>query len=254
MNIKTVGIITLILVLAGFGYWIYSQYQDYQKLKLDKQITEQNNQALKDSNNVKSNKITILTTFVFDLKFLHQKDLLKNIALESRISILIDSLKIRGQAVTVVSDSGDTVKFFGKQGIALFDGFTFLNRNTKISNYSLSLNFPDPILVKSYLFEEDATKLWKIKTESLTEGIKVLGISTLDEETFNRLQKYKQFDESSPSSFGLNLSGSKENVYIGTIFNVYHGWYVDLNYRLNNKETHNEWFDKMFLGLHLFLF
>jgi len=254
MNIKTIGIIVLILTLVGFGYWIYSQYQDYQKLKLEKQITEQNNQALKDSNTVKADKITTLAAFIRNLKSTHQKDSLKNIALESKISILIDSLKIKGQAVTAISDSGDTVKFAGKQGITLFEGFTFLNRNTKVSNYSLSLNFPDPVLVKSYLFEEDATKLWKIRTESLIPGIKVFGTSTLDEETFNRLQKYQQSNELSPSSFGLSLLGSKENVYAGTIFNVYQGWYINLNYRLNNKEANNEWFDRMLLGLHLFLF
>ena len=238
------------LAVAAFGYWVYHLYQDNQKLKVENGVKTQNELALRDSVTVMAGKVTTLTSFVANLNAEKTKLKNENIAMRSYTQSLIDSIHAMGSGQSFVSDSGITVKFSGSKSIARFEGFTLYNLYSKSSVYSLDLAFL-PIDVKAELYEDEKDHLWKYRTTSLTEGVKVKGTSTLDEATYMRLQKYKPAVP--PKNFGFNLQTlAFKDLYAGLTARIYQQYWINVDYRIVNSAI--KWSDNLQFGAHYFLF
>ena len=223
---KTYLYLGLAVLLIAFGSWVYALYTDNQRLELEKATLTQNQLALQDSLSAEADSLTILTASVRNLNVdVKDKDA-AYVALRSKYDVAIQAINSQGHAITVVSDSTDTTKFNGKQGIVSFAGFTTVNHKTQLSSYSLSLAF-DVINAGSELVEMDG--IWKIKTYSLTDGVDVLGYSSIDDATFAKLRGVQIVPQTtfwSHIHFGIGISTS----YIGDKFVIFpavsliYGW------------------------------
>jgi len=106
-------------------------------------------------------------------------------AVASNLQIIVDSLKNSGASVASSGeDSAGTyfqVAFAGHRGILNYDGYTRYYDKDR-SFHSLTAWF-DSILVSSRLFQ-DTDRIWKIRTESHTPGVKLRATSTIDSTIF----------------------------------------------------------------------
>lgn len=240
-----------IAILALFGASkIFALWQDYQALKFAHETTLQNQAALEDSLTVAAGKETVLASQVRDLKSENQDLKGKNVALQIKNKALLDSLHSQGDAdSTILTDSTAKVTFKGKEKFAHFSGWTLADlRDSSRSKWSLNMWFDD-IDTRTVLFQ-DTDELWKLKSISLTEGVRVKGISTLDDDTFAALQKYSP--PIPPKNFGLNLQANTENIWGGVIFRFDERWYLNANYRIVN--TQPKLIDNVLIGVSYFLF
>lgn len=247
MKYVYIGIAILVLLA---GAWVYSLWLDYQSLKYEHEITLQNSQALKDSLEVAAGTVAVITAQVRDLKTENQDLKGKNVALQIKNKLILDSLHAQGTAdSTIITDSTATVKFKGKQKFANFSGWTLADlKDSSKSLWDLSLAF-DEIDTKHVLFK-DTDGLWKMKSISLTDGARVKGISAIDDDTFNALQKYSP--PVPPKNFGLHLQASTADIWGGIVIRYNERWYVNLNYRFVNAKP--QWSDNAMIGLSYFLF
>jgi len=246
--LKTYFYIGLAIVILLSGSWIYSLWQDYQALRFEHQIILQNQQAYKDSLTVIAGKETILVSQVQDLTSENQGLKEEKAALIIKVSILIDSIKNSGGSTAIITDSSVRVTFTGKKSIVNFTGWTLANLIIPDSSkWDLSLFF-DPVETKAVLYKDD--ELWKLKTISLTEGIRVKGISILDDDTFAALQKYEPPVQS--KNLGFNVQANTRDIWGGLIIKYNNQWYFNANYRIVNQQP--KWIDNALVGVSYFLF
>lgn len=249
MSIKTYLYLILSgLLILGLGLG-YKLYLENQALKIKNQIEVQNRAALEDSLKIQAGKMTEITSFVKNLQTDLSKAKKQNIALQINNQMLIDSIQIlKRNAHTESTDSTITVSFDGTEKIVKFDGWTMTNLKSMTSEWGLNMNFL-PIDTRSELFQEN--EIWKIRTISLTDGVMVKGISTIDEKTFMALQKYAP--PISPKNIGVtvHLQGFKE-IYLGLTTRINREWLVDIGYRMSNKSS--IWNENILIGGHYFIF
>jgi len=249
MNLKQYLYLGLAVIVAAFSIWAYGQWKDYQALKFEHQMTLQNAQAFKDSANIQAAKVTILASQVHDLAA-ENKDLKgKIVALQIDNQALIAQINAHGTGTATVTDTTIKVAFKDSIGIVHYNGETQYNLKTKESTYYLFASF-EPINTKTVLFKDPVDGLWKLKSISLTEGITVKGISTLDDDTFAALQKYTP--PTPPKTFGLNVQFGTTDFYGGIIFRFSDRWYLNLNYKVVNQQP--KWIDNTLIGVSYFVF
>jgi len=249
-SIKTYLIAIVVIALFAFGAWVYHLYQENQRLQFDNDVKTQNEQAYKDSVNILAGKVTTLTSFVANLNDENTKLKNENIALKSNTEILIDSIKAIGEGHVTIRDSIITVEFDGSKSFVRYAGWTEYDLKAKSNRWSLGMEF-DPIEIKAELYEDEITQKWMYRTTSLTEGVKLKGISTLDEATFMRLQKYKP--EQLPKNFGINLQTlAIKDFYVGITTRFYQQYWFNINYKINNSA--DKWQDNLMFGVHYFVF
>jgi len=249
---KTVQIVLAVIVIVALAYgawWSYGLYQQYQELLYQHSKTTQNEAALKDSLAVQADSLVQYAVFVRQLE--SENELLqgKNVALSSRIGVLVDEIEVlREEGIVEITDSTIVVMFEGERGIVYYAGRTEGNYFTGEGTHSISFRFK-PIDVGSELFE-DELGVWKIMTWSLTPGVKVKGVAVLDEDTYKAIQKY-----SKPEGFkniGLGFTLNREWVYGGVAYR-WGNWDARLEMKLNPKEN-EDWWRSMQGGIYYFLF
>ena len=250
-NLKTGFYIGLALIVLFVAKWAYGVWTDYQTLQHEHQMSLQNQQALSDSLNVLASRETVIASKIEDLAL--KKDTLqhKNTILEIKTKLLLDSLKKQGKANnTLATDSTVKVTFSSKELFVNFNGWTLANlRDTSLSTWGLEMKFDD-IDTRADLFQDPIDKLWKLHTISLMPGVQLKGISTLDEKTYDMLQKYKA--PQPPKSLGLNLQFNTKDCWGGIILRYNEQWYLNANYRVVNALP--RWTDNLLLGISYFLF
>ena len=208
---KWFWIISLMLVVSYFAYNLYTENQ---QLKFESAKSKQNELAYLDSLNKAKDSIQVIASYVADLnqKVLNTSTENKKVnneihALKAKYEIAIDSINILNKKTKgyIIGDSV-IVPFEGKQIIATYTGNTLMNIKTKESTYSLKILFDD-IDTRSELFLDESDNMWKMRTISMTPGIKLRGISILDENVFRKI-----------SGIGVNKSDKEKIFGIGGIF------------------------------------
>lgn len=248
MTIKQYLYLFLAALAIGVGYKAYDVWNEYQALKVEHQILQQNELALKDSISMQAAKMVEITSYVKNLETKYDKVNKQYTAVKIENSALIDTIKIlKKKTESTFTDSSVTVAFEGKEKIVYYKGSTLSNLKTKTSIYNLVLSF-DTVKTSSFLFR-DENQIWKIRSVSQTDGVNVLGISTIDDGTFNALQKYSP--PVPPKNLGIGLQFNMNDLYGTIIFRVDSRFYLGGGYKLNDQK---ELKDNVMLNIHYMLF
>ena len=143
-------------------------------------------------------------------------------------------MKIAGNGYVKIKDSMILIPFNGKFKIANYSGWTRYNLINSKYEYELDLAFDTINLNSKLILDND--NLWKIITTSLTDGVAVKGISYLDTETFEKLQKPIKLE--SVNSFGIGIFSASDRLYGLLNFDIFKNDYsVLIGYSILKYET-----------------
>jgi hypothetical protein len=215
-------------MLIVIGSWVYNLYQENKALKLHAKESAQNIQALRDSVNQVRGQLVEATAFVRNLNVDNSKLKGKYVALEAKFASYIDSVSDSGSSAPVVTDTTITISFQGSKSIADYFGRTVYETKNKTSDWELEIRFR-PIETMVKLFQEN--NLWKYSVESRTPGVTVMGTGTIDENTYERLQKYAPPEPMNRYMVGLAL-GQHGGPEIGYRANQ---WNFTVHYDMFNR-------------------
>jgi hypothetical protein len=251
----------IILIAISMLSTIWYLYKQNQSLKFEQAKSEQNAAAIKDILYKTRDSLQTMAVSVENLNLKNglladENNKVKNQyrALRARYDIAIDSINIlRGLAYGhMQGDSLAIVTFNGKKSIATYDGETEMNIKTKFSqlNY-LNLSF-ETIDVRSELYLDEVDNIWKMRTISMTPGIKLRGISTLDDETFKKIKGVT--DDNNTQWFGVGgMFGT--NLFAPGIQIKPSRWEFGAHYiLLDNTKVLNKWYDRVIISVHYFPF
>jgi hypothetical protein len=230
-----------------------------QEIIINKAIHAQNVEFLKDSINKLVDSIQVTTVKIVDLNN-ENNDLIKeNKILITKYKLILDSLKLSNTTSVVFNEDsiGKYViaSFSGKKSIVNFDGYTktYLTPLATKSTYVLNLSF-DPIYTNSELLFNDTTKLFYIKTTSLTEGVKLIGYSVLDSSSYYYLYTHNISKENVNNNIFIGGSISRDELHAGIMLKI-PNWILLFNYRFFDKYNSSEiWYNRVQLGLYYNLF
>lgn len=244
----------VILLIVGLSIFGYIQYTQVQELKFEKTVLTQNELALRDSLTKTKDSIQTTVSYVRDLNDKYTKLQKKYIILQANYSTAIDTIKILKEGIAQMkNDSVAVIPLNGKQGIASYNGQTEFNILSKRYRTTLDLAFDD-ILGASEVFLDKTDELWKIRMYSKTPGVKVIGYSTIDE---NTLREIKGVEKPCPPQYYFAVGGllSKNQIYGGVMLKP-SNWMVGLNYKIfdKNKLPNEDWASKLLITLHYYLF
>jgi hypothetical protein len=244
------------LVAIALGIWVYSLYAKNQELEAERRALEQNAAFTADSLSKKVDSLQTIAVKVDNLQNESKEWKNKYVAVSSRYQIALDSVKVYralAHGVTVVGDSIGTVPFDTTAGIAHIVGETTVNTKSKVGTYSLSIGFL-PAEAKSVLFFDEKDKLWKMETISLSPGLKLRGLTTVDDETYRKISGLNQLQTKTPSTLGVGGLVATDRVYGGLIF-APSQWSFSVHYKLFDKQdiTNEAWSDKLMIGVHYFI-
>jgi hypothetical protein len=184
MKSFTKHILLLVLFLFIVIFFLTKLYTNAKKeIKKLESIKIQNEQYYNDIINAKEDSIFVLSGRVKELNF--EKNYIEDYYTTQLIyyKIKIDSFSSAGPTTDTSRDSTTiTVNFSGKKNIVSYNGFTRYFTHTNSGTHFIDFYF-DPIYLRSTLFE-DQNGIWKIKTESLTPGIKVKTDYSIDSSFF----------------------------------------------------------------------
>lgn len=250
----------IILLILGFGYWTYNLYAENQRLKYEKAKTEQNVQAEKD---LLTKARDSLQTMAASVENLNQKNgtladennKTKNEyrALKARYDIAIANINAGGVGKTACTDSVDTVKFSGKKDIASFSGQTITQLKTCTSTWNLDISF-DAIDVRSQLYFDETDNLWKMKTISMSPGVTLRGISTIDEETFKKMKGVPNSGDGNSQVLGIGMFVNKHFIAPGFMIKPSR-WMFGAHYIISSDvNIYNTVYDRLTISIHWFPF
>jgi len=257
---KVTWIVLAGILLSAVGMYGYNLYRENQELKFQKQIVEQNSLALEDSLTKARDSVQTMTAFVGNLNSKNgqlekDKDFWegKYRATKTDLDIAIATIQDSGEAhFSLVGDSA-IVEFEGKQGIASYEGKTILNLNTVATDYAINITFDD-IAVVSELFK-DVDGMWKTRTTSLTPGIVLRGISTVDDNTLRKLSGVEDRKEEN-HYFGIGLAMNVNYLEAGIRIKP-NRWMFGVDYKIADKlkyEDESSWLDKLRIAVFYFPF
>jgi hypothetical protein len=250
-----------IIVIAMLGF-IYQLYTENQRLKYEKAKTEQNIAAANDALDKTRDSIKILASSVENLNLKNgnlaeENKKIKNEyrALKMKYDILIVAIDTmgRGNYTSCENDTAE-VKFSGKKDIAYYSISTKVFLKTCTSTYDFKLVF-DPIDVRSELFLDELDSHWKMRTTSMSPGVILRGISSIDEQTFKKLQGVSPPDSNIRSQvFGIGgMFGSQ--FVAGGIQIKPNAWEFGMHYVFyDNTKLLTNWYDKLVISVHYFPF
>jgi hypothetical protein len=249
---KWTWIVVGLIAIVAYGYSLYNQNQEL-LLEIDKR--KQNEAALYDEWTKSKDSVQTLTVRVGNLN----KDSISSndeyIALKTKYQIALTTIEILDRPADTIVVSGDsvTVPFSGKEGIASYVGSTTANIKTKTGVVSLKLSFSD-IETTSELFLDETDNLWKIRTVSLSPGVKLRGLSTIDDDTFRKIRGTPESEDSSLRTLALGGSVNNEQLFAGIVVSP-GNWSVIINYKLFDKrQIENElWYDKLQIGVYKYI-
>lgn len=241
-----------IALVVGSFYYLYSENR---RLEAEKRELQQNTAFVADSLSKMKDSVQTLAVKVGNLQNESKTWKDKYIAVNTRYQISLDTIKVLKQKVDSIKVVGDTVTvpFDGTQGIASYKGQTEANIRTKQGTHSIQISFAD-IETQSALFFDEKDKLWKIRTLSLSPGVKLRGISTVDEETFRRISSLPLVDKPAPSTFGVGGLFTSDRVYGGLTL-APSRWSFGVYYKIFEKQNlqTQSWSDKILVGITYFL-
>lgn len=245
------------LAILAVGITMYSLYTQNQNLKAEKMKLNQNITAYADSVNKQRDTIQTIAASVQNLN--KEKDTWKDkyVAVQNKYDISIGTINVLNdklQHVNVIGDSIVQVPFSGKEGIASYSGQTSGNVKSQMGKLdSIRIAF-DPIDIRSMLFFNDVTKLWEIRTISMTPGVTLRGYSAIDEETFRKLQGVPQLQTVTPHTFAVGGLAAYDRLYGGIILNPSQ-WAFSLHYKIfdRNAVANESWSNKIMIGVHYFI-
>ena len=255
---KWTWIILLFIIAVSWGY---SFYKDYQNLRAEHQVVRQNLQASNDSLMKVRDTVQVLTIFVSDLNSKNsdleeqyrKKDSEYRI-LYNRYDIAIDRIRILNQiAQTICTDSTLKSIFAGKHLIGTYSGEVLFNKDSCSSTVSLDVEF-DPIDVRSEVIFDDKDSLWKVRTISKTLGVKLRGITTIDNKTLRQISGIKSID---PYNDFLGVGVLINPNYIDASLKVKpSNWMFEVNYKVGDKLIYDEnsWMNNLSAGVTYFIF
>ena len=203
-------VVTVLLCVASFI--MYSMYQD---AVYEKQLSEQNLEATNDSLQqtfAAYNKLAVRVTNLgtgLSLASDSIKALKKSyVALRTDYLLAVDSVHALGAASAIATPESLTVKFSGEQGIDNFKGNTVYKPETGQSSYTLDISH-DTISASSTLEKIDA--FWYTIVTSNTPGVVIKSVTKLDDDVYEKLQKYSPAVP--PSIFGIGGFGTGNSIY-----------------------------------------
>jgi uncharacterized membrane protein len=241
----------IILIAIVLGIWVYNLYQENQRLQFQNDVHRQNEQALKDSLDRHKDSIQVLAAKVADLNNESSDWKNKYVAIKTKYEIAIDSLIDHGDGITETTDSTARVVFAGSRGIATYSGWTLANVKTKESSWDIGITFAD-ILAQSEIFRDKTDDLWKIKTTSMTSGVKLRGLTTIDESILRQIRTIP--GEESNSRFAIGTEVQRDRVY-GGLFIRPSNWMFGIQYMLyDNSSKEYQWNDRVKISIYYFLF
>ena len=217
--LESKGFVIMMFIACAFCIvmLLYSRYHLVDSVAQEHHMRVQNEAALQAQLTQKADSLQNLATLVQDLnkqRTTSQKKAGYWQLTASTLQTQLDSVQASGGAVAsaeAIVDSLGTyyrVTFRGKQGITSYDGSTrYYIAPTLRSDYVLYLSF-DPINTSSE-FYRDTDQLWKIKTTSLTPGVKLETTSIVDSTLFSQASggSSKAAEQTVPS-FGFRLKGN----------------------------------------------
>jgi len=241
-------------IVAGVIY-VNGVIQDNRALRAENETRRQNQIAVQDSLNNMMDSVQVLVVSVRSLQSDATEWKGKYIAVSALYQISIDTIKVLRQFAhsQIIGDSVGIVSFDGTQGIASYNGRTEINMRSGESNYSLALAFGE-IDARASLYYDETDKLWKMQTVSLSPGIKLRGISTVDDEIFRKMQGLKQINDKKPSTIAIGGIVAPDRVYGGIVI-APSQWMFSIEYKLFDKvgTTNESWSDKIAIGVHYFI-
>lgn len=215
-TVKTVIFVLLVFVAIWYGL---SHINDLtRQLEDQKAITNQNSVAYEQLLKQKADSIQDMAVIVSSLndsisKEQRKKGFWRGIA--SDLQLKVDSIRSSGTATTALyrDSSGEYLQtdFNGKKGILTYSGWTKHYVLPLDTSFHLLTAVFDDIEVQSELYY-DVDDLWKIRTVSRTEGVKLKTSHTIDSTIFVGLRRTLEGNTVTRgedyTSFGIRLKGN----------------------------------------------
>ena len=243
MNFKLIGFIVFALAIVlsiTFGILFFHERTSHAN---DNQLNTQKYTGLQDQLTQKAESLSILAVQVGDLNIQKDKEVNRKgywMAVAGEYKEALDSVfkSGTGEAIALEDSVGKyfKVSFGGKENFVSYLGETkYYPLPSAHSTYWLSLNF-DTIDVVSNLYR-DTDKLWKIKSESRTAGVKLKSYYAIDSTVFAHLISSTSLPIPSPSTdWGLLASLSASHILPQTIDGAVGGYYDGIQFKYFVKE------------------
>jgi len=258
MDVRAWAAILLVAAVL-IGLHFYNKSQELANALIIQKATQvQNETALRDSLTKSAQVVQTMTARVANLQTDSTRLRKEGRVLVSTYKSYIDSIRRSGSTTVVFEkDSlGEFVKasFSGKEYIATYHGYTktyITPLSTEfVSTYQLSLDF-DVIQTQSELLRNDSTGVFFIRTTSLTEGIVLIGYSTIDSSAFPALYGSGKIQAgSSGGSFFVGGMINQDMVQLGFAVKSTN-WLFVLNYKVFEKllsQANQAWYERLQLG------
>jgi len=255
-------LIIILFVAIGLGVHFYIQAENLQnQLTIQTATYTQNNAALEDSLHKFADSIQTMAVKIANLNSDTTKLHKENRILATKYRLFVDSIRVSDTAIVVFEEDslGKYVKasFEGKKSIATYRGYTktYLTPLSTTPVYQLDIDF-DVIQARSEFLRNDSSGLFYIRTTSLTEGVKLIGYTTLDSVAFPYLYGMKRDPlVINGGRFFVGGTVNREMVTLGIGIKP-SDWLFFINYKVFEKLTINNqaWYDQIQLGAYYTLF
>jgi len=210
---RTYVIVGIIVVLALTSFFAIREVLALmEEVETTTAMVNQNKAAYEDQLNQQADSIQTLAVAVEDLNSeakRSKEDRDKYFALSSSYKSKLDSIQVSGSGIVgLESDSlgqYGKVTFSGRKLFAYYSGWTKYYIGSGRYFWDLSLGF-DTLETYSDLIQEN--DLWKIRTVSLTPGVKIMTRHAIDSTLFVGLRSAQPKDDDRIPSFGLRLKGN----------------------------------------------
>jgi hypothetical protein len=249
--------------VLGLGAALYLSLQANQQLKINAEVAHalstQNETALQDSLHRVAATVQTMAVRVSDLNTENATLRKEYKVLSTKYTVLVASVRDSGTAV--VADGVDStgaykqVTFGGRQSIARYTGFTRAYITPmSTGKWFMQIEF-DTVRTASDLVFDKGSKLFQIRTTSLTPGVTLLGYTTLDSLAYPILYRSEAPSVTPVGWFYVGGNVSHDFVALGVAVRA-KDWLILLNYQFFNRILieSQPWYDRVQVGVYYSLF
>jgi hypothetical protein len=244
MNLKLIGfgiVISILALAIIFGYLYFDERKAHAD---DNQLNTQKYAGLQDQLTQKAESIQVLAVQVGDLNLQKNKEVNRKgywMAIAANYKEALDSIFKTGTGTALAEEDSQgkyfKVAFGGRENFVAYSGETkYYPLPSAHSTYQLSLNF-DTLDIVSTLYR-DTDKLWKIKSESKTSGVKLKSYYTLDSTVFAHMISGTALPIPDPATdWGIIATLAASHILPHTIDGAVGGYYggVSAKYFIQEK-------------------
>jgi hypothetical protein len=253
----------LVVVVLGLSAALYLSLQESQRLRNEAEIAQaksaQNAAALQDSLSKQAATFQSMAVRVANLNDSVTVARREYKILSTKYILLVASVRDSGSGIVVDGkDSTGTYKqvsFSGHWYIARYSGFTRAYITPmSTGKWFLQVDF-DTVRTQSDLLFDKASKLFYIRTTSLTDGVVLLGHSVLDSAAYPILYRMEVPSVAPAGWFYVGGTVSRDFVALGVAVRA-KDWLITTNYQFFNRmliENH-PWYDRVQIGVYYSLF